>query len=837
MYQGLMFAQVGVGTLAPDASAELDVSSGTRGMLIPRMTSTDRIAIASPAMGLLVFDKSTGSFWFYTGSAWEDLSAAPSALLADADNNTKVQVEESPDENIIRFDLAGSERWVMNGYALEPKNFSQSVFIGVNTGMNLSLVVHSSVFVGYEAGKANTSGAFNVGIGYQAFLNNTSGSKNSALGYFSLQNNTIGGSNTAIGYLSLNNNTEGGNNVAIGQNALNTNTLGNNNIAIGVNADVMSVSLSNAIAIGYKAKVASSNSLILGSTGSYAVNVGIGTTTPLNVLDVQGKNTTSTVANIEVTYTGNVHVRGLNVISKPNDGFGTGTYSIGGNKGIVGIGEGGASIDQAIGVYGAATGTAGTRFGVWGDATGSALKNFGVYGSAFGTGTTNYGIYGSAGNATTSWAGYFDFGNVYVKNLLGIGTLTPLNVLDVHGNASNNTVANIEVTYTGNTNVTGLNVYSKPADGYGTGIYTRGGSIGINGIGIGGAGTGQSIGVKGTATGTSGSRYGVFGEAASTGSYNYGVYGTAKNATSNNWAGYFKSGNVFIENRLGLNVLSPTSPIDIDATSTKSINIKQITNLGYTYAIDISVENTNPSTTFYACYGVQIVSKKSIGKGDVYGIRTTADNSSSTGSSNAIGSWNYSYRDIAAASSICYGTYGRAAGNSGKAYGIYGSIAASNAAVKYGGYFSGDVYTTGSYLPSDEKLKTGIEKYNNALNKIVQLKTKQYQYDTQKYPYFNFPEGQQIGFLAGDLKEVFPQLVKASYQPEVTMPLEDAQSMGVAYTVNEEGMALLADGLAFDVVNYTGLIPVLVQSIQEQQILIEAQQKQIDELKKLITQK
>jgi len=54
---GSLFAQVGINTdgTAPDGSAMLDVKSTTMGVLVPRLTKTQRDAIATPATGLIVF--------------------------------------------------------------------------------------------------------------------------------------------------------------------------------------------------------------------------------------------------------------------------------------------------------------------------------------------------------------------------------------------------------------------------------------------------------------------------------------------------------------------------------------------------------------------------------------------------------------------------------------------------------------------------------------------------------------------------------------------------------------------------------------------------------------
>ena len=56
---------------APDTTAMLDVSSSTKGLLVPRMTAVQKNAIANPATGLLVYqtDGDEG-FYYYSGAGW-----------------------------------------------------------------------------------------------------------------------------------------------------------------------------------------------------------------------------------------------------------------------------------------------------------------------------------------------------------------------------------------------------------------------------------------------------------------------------------------------------------------------------------------------------------------------------------------------------------------------------------------------------------------------------------------------------------------------------------------------------------------------------------------------
>lgn len=76
-------AQVGVGTITPDASAQLDVTSNTKGVLFPRMNASERAAIESPAEGLLVYQTEAPSgFYYYMASEWVKLANSAESTTA-----------------------------------------------------------------------------------------------------------------------------------------------------------------------------------------------------------------------------------------------------------------------------------------------------------------------------------------------------------------------------------------------------------------------------------------------------------------------------------------------------------------------------------------------------------------------------------------------------------------------------------------------------------------------------------------------------------------------------------------------------------------------------------
>src|SRR5690554_5833459 len=210
-----LHAQVGIGTTNPDESAVLDISSTEKGMLIPRLSTAQRTAIASPATGLLVYDATTNGFWFYNGSQWTDLSASTgSGWLLQGNSGTDPLSDfiGTTDDADLNFRV-------------------ESLRVG-HLGTNAS----KNIFWGIDTGLANTSGNENIGIGYQSFPANTSGDRNIALGSYSLYQNDIGSGNIAMGEGAMYSNLTGNNNLAIGFNALFNNSSGFTNTAFGSSA-------------------------------------------------------------------------------------------------------------------------------------------------------------------------------------------------------------------------------------------------------------------------------------------------------------------------------------------------------------------------------------------------------------------------------------------------------------------------------------------------------------------------------------------------------------------------------------------------------------------------
>lgn len=316
---------IGINTngAAPHASALLDVdasalpSNAKRGLLIPRVTSPERMAITSPATGLLVYDTTVGGFMYWNSSVWLSM-------------------------------LGVSGGWTTTG---NPGTVDGTHFLGTTDNTPLNFRVNneragriapatSCTTFGFRAGQASTSGQWNTLIGDSAGASLQTASWNTIVGAWAAPR-SLGHWNTVLGaYAARNQRTAICNvvigtyageaidrvigltpnyNVVIGMNAGDAPSIGQSNVIIGSNAGstasgdhnvllgpsanagangisntclgagaTTTAGVSNSTAIGAGSFASASNCVILGDPDPGMSKVGIGTSAPTAELEVNG---------------------------------------------------------------------------------------------------------------------------------------------------------------------------------------------------------------------------------------------------------------------------------------------------------------------------------------------------------------------------------------------------------------------------------------------------------------------------------------------------------------------------------------------------------------------
>ena len=113
---------------------------------------------------------------------------------------------------------------------------------------------------------------------------------------------------------------------------------------------------------------------------------------------------------------------------------------------------------------------------------------------------------------------------------------------------------------------------------------------------------------------------------------------------------------------------------------------------------------------------------------------------------------------------------------------------------------------------SDERLKTDITEISGALDKVMQLRGVTFRANelAESFGYSNNKE--QVGVIAQDVEKVLPQIV-------VPAPFDIMQL--------QEGVEISRSGENYKTVHYEKLVPLLIQAIKEQQIMIEELQKKV----------
>lgn len=185
------------------------------------------------------------------------------------------------------------------------------------------------------------------------------------------------------------------------------------------------------------------------------------------------------------------------------------------------------------------------------------------------------------------------------------------------------------------------------------------------------------------------------------------------------------------------------------------------------------------------------------------------------GYSEDFGEYNYGVYAQAWGNAHAHGIFAQGNGGSNSNYGILAQATGNNA---WAGYFNGDVMCGSTYFSSDRKLKTDIAPLTGSLHKLMQLKPSTYKFRTEEFPNMYLPKAPQIGLIAQDLEQVFPDLIRNN-------PEETKMENGQKIIVHPE----------FKAVQYIELIPVLIGGIQEQQTAITDLNKTIESLKTLVS--
>ena len=133
--------------------------------------------------------------------SWQD--NVPS-LISDADNNTKIQVEKTTNDDVIRFDIGGSEKMTLkrvnNNASTSPiaigfPNNYGNVLLGENAGLSLddnpsTIFGKFNTYIGEDAGKSDQNAYKNTYLGYQAGQNVINGVGNIFIGHQAGQNSS-----------------------------------------------------------------------------------------------------------------------------------------------------------------------------------------------------------------------------------------------------------------------------------------------------------------------------------------------------------------------------------------------------------------------------------------------------------------------------------------------------------------------------------------------------------------------------------------------------------------------------------------------------------------------
>jgi hypothetical protein len=281
-------AQMGIGTATPNAAAQLDVSSTTKGFLAPRMTKTERDAIntvTSASKGLLIYQTdNTPGFYYYDGTVWTALAGSSSSAGVDLTTDQSV---------------GGKKTFTSNDGLLSTGTFGSGTASSLNAGTRMMWYPKKAAFrAGYVDGTQWDDvqiGDVSTAMGYATIASGMFSTANGSLTRASGSSSTaMGSSTTASGMSSTamgsSTTASGGSSTAMGNSTTASSTfstaMGSLTIASGGSSTAMGSSTTASgmfsTAIGSFTTASGSSSSAMGSSttasGEISTAIGLSTT-------------------------------------------------------------------------------------------------------------------------------------------------------------------------------------------------------------------------------------------------------------------------------------------------------------------------------------------------------------------------------------------------------------------------------------------------------------------------------------------------------------------------------------------------------------------------------
>jgi hypothetical protein len=762
---------------------------------------------------------------FYTNGAQQmTINDGGSVGIGTTFTNSRLTVLD----NIEALDLNGGYL-IANEYVLTCRNQSSSIYVGIDAGASIGAPGSggANTFVGHRSGFSNTTGGANTYIGNGAGDANVDGENNVAIGTVAARDGTTGSDNISIGVFSALNN-EGDGNISIGTNTGEDNVTGDDNVFIGRNAQPSANNLVNAVAIGANAQVGGNHCVILGSVNgvngaAVTANVGIGLNLPTHRLDVglgninvntaangymiddqhvlrHGGNSQNifvgagagngTVAGIENTFVG-AQAGNSNTTGIENTfvGFQAGTSNtIGNGNAFVGESSGMSNTDGEhnvfVGEFSGVSNTVGFQNVFIGTAAGNT--------NTTGDRNTCLGEHSDLGNNNLDYATAIGCRAVVTQsNSLVLGAIQGQNGAPNNTNVGIGTTApatRLEVNNIANGSglrLTQLTTADAPVTNPGTGVLSVNGSGDViyvtdNGGGtVGACATGTTNTVTKWCNGTDITNSIIFDDGINVGIGVTSTFGAHLDVLNN------------------ASTTSQFTGIRARTIATGGLGNYGIegTCLGASSVFNVGVLGSSPSTS-------------SVLNSGVWGIAVSSNNVVNVGVNGlADGNNLFNIGGMFVGGQSCSPTtyFPVNIGVLASATGYEQTVTTCTPGLA--GLFLGNALATGDFYPnvSDVRFKDSIQPIIRALSVINELQPKEFVFKNTTYPHMNFPVGKRFGLIAQSVDTIIPELVGSIISPQMF----------------DTSGTMTADSLHFKAVNYTGLIPIAIAGIQEQQAIID----------------